>query len=236
MSFLNSAFDSSTIMNTNINLMKKFSPISLSSRGVVANSASGLLLKQQETFSNSNTNISNNNTPTFQRKTPFQSSSIALGGASGLNSTATNNASVIGTNSTSVTNLNNNYACKSQSNLNNVPGKSSISINNHFHKSSSISSKTIDEKTLISQIQTRNLTLNSKAREYCSKTQLYCEAVSRALDISTCKVVPFFSAFLHDLRFIIESVPSVTIMCDKNVQKPIEVSFKINLNSCNIST
>ena len=52
--------------------------------------------------------------------------------------------------------------------------------------------------------------------------------MSRALDINTCKVVPFFGAFLHDLRFIIESVPSVNVTCNKTVQKPIEMVSKLN--------
>ena len=70
MSFLNSAFDSSTIMNTNINCMKKFSPIAYSK---VAASTSGLL-KCPEAFSNSITNIATNNTtPTVQRKIAYQS-------------------------------------------------------------------------------------------------------------------------------------------------------------------
>lgn len=40
--------------------------------------------------------------------------------------------------------------------------------------------------------------------------------------------MPFFGAFLHDLRFIIESVPSVTVTCNKQVQKPIEMVSKLN--------
>ena len=66
---------------------------------------------------------------------------------------------------------------------------------------------------------------NNNNNTYCSKTRMYCEAVSRALDMRTCRVVPFFGTFLHDLRFIIETVPSVAIMCNPIVQKPIEVNI-----------
>ena len=69
----------------------------------------------------------------------------------------------------------------------------------------------------------------SAKKAYCSKTQIYTDAVSRALDIQTCKVVPFFGAFLHDLRYIIETVPSVTVMCNRNIQKPIEVKFSSSI-------
>ncbi|CAF0723640.1 unnamed protein product, partial [Didymodactylos carnosus] len=54
------------------------------------------------------------------------------------------------------------------------------------------------------------------------KTVQYCDAVSRALDIPTCKVVPFFGTFLKDLRSILSSVSSITVLCNKNTQKPIE--------------
>ena len=60
-------------------------------------------------------------------------------------------------------------------------------------------------------------------RTYCSKTLLYCESISRALDISSCKVVPFFGSFLHDFRQILDGVPSQITMCNKNIQKPVEV-------------
>jgi hypothetical protein len=55
------------------------------------------------------------------------------------------------------------------------------------------------------------------------KTPQYCDAVSRALDIPTCKVVPFFGTFLKDLRTILSSVPSIVVLCNRNTQKPIEV-------------
>ena len=55
------------------------------------------------------------------------------------------------------------------------------------------------------------------------KTPQYCDAVSRALDIPTCKVVPFFGTFLKDLRSILSTVPSIVVLCNRNTQKPIEV-------------
>jgi phosphatidylinositol phospholipase C epsilon len=55
------------------------------------------------------------------------------------------------------------------------------------------------------------------------KTPQYCDAVSRALDIPSCKVVPFFGTFLKDLRTILSTVPSIVVLCNRNTQKPIEV-------------
>ncbi len=78
------------------------------------------------------------------------------------------------------------------------------------------------------QVTRTNSETTPNKKSYCSKTQIYCEAISRALDIETCKVIPFFGAFLHDLKFIVESVPSITIMCNKNVQKPIEMVSELN--------
>lgn len=57
------------------------------------------------------------------------------------------------------------------------------------------------------------------------KTPQYCDAVSRALDIPTCKVVPFFGTFLKDLRTILSNVPSIVVLCNRNTQKPIEVNL-----------
>ena len=66
-------------------------------------------------------------------------------------------------------------------------------------------------------------TNSALTRNYCSKTQLYCESISRAIDIPTCNVVPFFGSFLHDFRQILDGVPSQITMCNKNIQKPVEV-------------
>ena len=55
------------------------------------------------------------------------------------------------------------------------------------------------------------------------KTPQYCDAVSRALDIPTCKVVPFFGTFIKDLRTILSGVPSIVVLCNRNTQKPLEV-------------
>ncbi|CAF3686845.1 unnamed protein product [Rotaria sp. Silwood1] len=54
------------------------------------------------------------------------------------------------------------------------------------------------------------------------KTAQYCDALSRALDIPTCKVVPFFGTFLKDLRTILSSVPSIVVLSNRNTQKTIE--------------
>jgi hypothetical protein len=103
-----------------------------------------------------------------------------------------------------------------------LTAKSSISTNHH---GGSVSSKTHDGKVFWLKHKFAAAAASAAAnRAYCSKTQIYCEAISKALDIEDCKVVPFFGAFLHDLRFIIENVPSLAVMCNKNVQKPIEVS------------
>ena len=65
-----------------------------------------------------------------------------------------------------------------------------------------------------------NLPIN---RTDTSKTNIYCKSLSRALDIPSCKVVPFFGSFLQDLRQILDNIPSRIITCNKNIQKPIEV-------------
>lgn len=84
--------------------------------------------------------------------------------------------------------------------------------------------------------QTLAISSSNINRNYSSKTQLYCEAVSRALDIPNCKVVPFFGSFLHDLRQLLETIPSRIMMCNKTIQRPIEVISdnwsKNQLNFC----
>ena len=105
-----------------------------------------------------------------------------------------------------------------------ISSKSSISTGQPG-VGSSISIKNSDGRNLWLQSLASAANASAK-RAYCSKTHIYCEAVSRALDMPTCKVVPFFGSFLHDLRFIIESVPSVTVMCNQIIQKPIEVYLK----------
>ncbi|UJR13521.1 hypothetical protein I4U23_000535 [Adineta vaga] len=59
------------------------------------------------------------------------------------------------------------------------------------------------------------------------KTPQYCDAVSRALDIPTCKVVPFFGTFLKDLRTILSGVPSIVVLCNRNTQKPLETVAEV---------
>ncbi len=92
----------------------------------------------------------------------------------------------------------------------------------------SLSSKAADGRSVWLRHLAAAAASASAKRDYCSKTQIYCEAVSRALDIGTCRVVPFFGAFLHDLRFIVESVPAVSVACEQHVQKPIEMVSKVN--------
>ena len=102
-----------------------------------------------------------------------------------------------------------------------VSSSASASKSSNWLKSLSSTAKTTTEPVAVAACAAES------KKSYCSKTQIYCEAISRALDIGTCKVIPFFGAFLHDLRFIIESVPAITVVCNKNVQKPIEVKEKV---------
>ena len=199
MSFLNSAFDSSTFIRTNYNYIQSFA---------AANAKNHPLYKKASFYNSYKSN-------------------------SGANHPANNNnnraAGSIGGNPISNPSTSQNLLSNSASQnikAGNLLGKSSISTNHHSHYSNnSVSSKTDEGRAL--WLQHIAAASESAKRAYCSKTQIYCEAVSRALDISSCKVVPFFGAFLHDLRYIIESVPSVTVMCNRNVQKPIEVCFDL---------
>ena len=51
----------------------------------------------------------------------------------------------------------------------------------------------------------------------------YREAVGRALDIPTSKVVPFFGGFLRELKAIVNGVPSVIVLPSEENQS-LEVS------------
>lgn len=210
MNFLNSAFDSSTFMRTNNYVQSSLAPMSN------ANTPSHM-----NPINNSNSSYSaNNNSVNVSSNVPMrQAGSFVVGmGLSGNNLSGSNSglANMPASNNPNLISSCNNLL---------ATAKSSISTNHHGHTSGSISSKTIEGRNLWLQHLAAVAANASSKRNYCSKTQIYCEAISRALDIHTCKVVPFFGAFLHDLRFIIESVPSVTIMCNKLVQKPIEVTF-----------
>ena len=201
MHFLNSAFDSSTFIRTNYNYMQTFAA------AAVAQNTNAL---------SSSTNLSNNNATNRTTHLNNPSASICAG--------AKSSSIVIGIGPANSTSNLMNSAQSANIVNNHISSKSSISTN-HLGGGSSISSKTAEGRTLWLQNLAAAAANNvSSKRAYCSKTQMYCEAVSRALDMPTCKVVPFFGAFLHDLRFIIESVPSVTVMCNKNIQKPIEVN------------
>lgn len=214
MDFLNSAFDSSTFIRTNYNYMKSFAAAnanvpSLSrshkshhrpSRNVNNNNNKGSIIKS-DSKTKSNQGNNNNNEP---------NNSEAANNETNANQSNPNQQGFVAQNSVSRPQL----------------SSKSSSIVTNFQPS--ISSRTTDGRTIWLRHLAAAAASASAKREYCSKTQIYCEAVSRALDIGTCRVVPFFGAFLHDLRFIIESVPSVNVTCNRNVQKPIEMVSKLN--------
>lgn len=220
MSFLNSAFDSSTFIRTNYNYMQSFAAAAATSNpaSIIPNGPN------TSSSSNINKNANNHSTSVCAGVGAVATGSIVIG----INNAASTSASNPG-----LANINASYCqnnpnlISSCSNLINT-AKSSISTNHNAGCNGSISSKTAEGRTLWLQHLAAAAATASSKRAYCSRTQIYCEAISRALDIPQCKVVPFFGAFLHDLRFIIESVPSVAIMCNKNIQKPIEMVSELN--------
>jgi len=191
MSFLNTAFDSSTFIRTNYNYLK-----TLESSHSHSNSSSA---KHSHTNSN-------------QKK--LNTSTLNLTGANQAANTALNSSM---SNSTNIASrFNGPVNCNTSMGLiSGASGKPSLASKSHG---------STNENRALWLKHFAAASANAK-KAYCSKTQIYCDAVSRALDIQTCKVVPFFGAFLHDLRNMIETVPSVTIMCNKNIQKPIEVNL-----------
>jgi phosphatidylinositol phospholipase C epsilon len=56
----------------------------------------------------------------------------------------------------------------------------------------------------------------------------YREAVGRALDIPTSKVVPFFGGFLRELKAIVTGVPSVIVLPADDSQS-LEVHLFLSL-------
>ena len=50
-------------------------------------------------------------------------------------------------------------------------------------------------------------------------TPAYRAAISRALAIPGCKVVPFFGGFLRDLRAIFSIVPSVVVLAPEEPEQ-----------------
>lgn len=209
MHFLNSAFDSSTFIRTNHNYMQSFAA------------------------ANANVQSLSRSRKSHRSKTDTKGSVIK--------SEANKSKAGQGTNTNEPNREHNEAAASSeaanQSGPNHQQGLAHSSIRPQLSSKSSsivttfqpsISSRTTDGRTIWLRHLAAAAASASAKREYCSKTQIYCEAVSRALDIATCRVVPFFGAFLHDLRFIIESVPSVSVTCDRNVQKPIEMVSKLN--------
>ncbi|CAF0890793.1 unnamed protein product [Brachionus calyciflorus] len=215
MDFLNTAFDSSTFIKTS-NYMHSFSnviqPSTTTTNTTTNPNQTNNMNKSSSTCSNNLNTLSNNQ---------IKNGSIVIGIG---NLTSGSNTALTNLNLNSPTSPNN--LISSCNNLLST-AKSSISTNHHG-PNSSVSSKTAEGRALwLRHLAAIAANVSSK-RAYCSKTQIYCEAVSRALDIQTCKVVPFFGAFLHDLRFIIESVPSIAITCDKNIQRPIEMVSELN--------
>lgn len=203
MDFLNAAFDSSTFIKTT-SYMQSLS-----------------VCPNQSTFNKSYSTLSNN--PNSNQLVNNKSGSIVIG--IGNLMYGSNNA-LPATNLNS-TNGQNNLITSSNNLLSTA--KSSISTNHHG-ANSSVSSKTAEGRALwLRHLAAIAANVSSK-RAYCSKTQIYSEALSKALDIEKCKVVPFFGAFLHDLRFIIESVPSLIVTCNENTQKPIQKVSELNGN------
>lgn len=247
MQFLNSAFDSSTFIRTNYNYIQSLAALAgatgMGQEGGAGGAGAALALSSASHSANSS--MANLNSSITGMTNAIGGGGGGGGGGAGGSTTGGVKASSFilpGTSSStgiapsqSMANANPNVLSSSNNLL--ATAKSSISTNHHgmtTHASGaingSVSSKTAEGRTLwLQHLATAAANASSK-RNYCSKTQVYCEAVSRALDIHTCKVVPFFGAFLHDLRFIIESVPSIGVMCNTIVQKPIEVLLFILFN------
>jgi hypothetical protein len=205
MSFLNAAFDSSTFVRHNHNYLQ--------ASQALANSSLTSTTARPVSTSNFYTGSSFINRFGTHHSNRHTTGSVVLGMGTAGGAINSHNH-----NSNSTINQGN-----MQSSCNNLitTAKSSICTN---YLSGSMSSKTPEGRALWLQNLSHAAAINAASkRAYCSKTQLYCLALSKSLDMHTTKVVPFFGAFLHDLRFIIESVPSVTIVCNKTVQKPIEV-------------
>ena len=216
MNFLNSAFDSSTFIRTNYNYMQTF--VAANASLLNPNQASHQLDASQINPIN---NTSGNPHHFWQTNNADSNPGHKQGGSVVIGIKNDNSGSNLAQN---MSTNNNNNNTNSSSNINQAPTKSISSIS-HYN---SVSSKTNDGRTIWLKHLASAAASASAKRAYCSKTQIYCEAISRALDIDTCKVVPFFGAFLHDLRFIIESVPAVNVTCNRHVQKPIEMASKLN--------
>lgn len=224
MQFLNSAFDSSTFIRTNYKYIQSIAALAGSGGPDGGPGANLALSSASHSATSSMANLNSSITGMTNAMGPSggggaKASSFILPGTSSSAGIAP---------SQSMANTNTNVLSSSNNLL--ATAKSSISTNHHgvgayggSGINGSVSSKTAEGRTLLLQHLAAAAANASSKRTYCSKTQVYCEAVSRGLDIHTCKVVPFFGAFLHDLRFIIESVPSIAVMCNTMVQKPIEV-------------
>ena len=61
----------------------------------------------------------------------------------------------------------------------------------------------------------------------------YKDAVSAALDIHECNVVPYFGGFLRDIRSVVMSSPSIVVLPPSDEDHSIEV-FNTVFNFCDI--
>jgi hypothetical protein len=220
MRFLNSAFDSSTFMRNY--LMRSLAAQAAAAAASAAAVAAGSIKCKGTTATPIAANASNQGryqTETNQSQSPSQNLGHADTITNGNEPSSPSNALLnsAASNSNAITNASN--AQPQRLSKTSTSGSSAIQQSANT-SSGGMTGKTGDGRALWLK---HLMTAASAKRAYCSKTQIYCEAISRALDITNCKVVPFFGAFLHDLRFVIENVPSITVVCNRSIQKPIEV-------------
>ena len=226
MNFLNTAFDSSTFIRTNYNYLQSFA-----ANNNTLNALGAKLLGANEatTIKNVVTASKKLTTSSFNLANNANTANTTLSATSGLKGNQANSVLPVANSGGAVVNRlngpNNSANLLGPSGADGVVGGRNAgkpSLTKHY-------GSTNENRAL--WLQHLAAASASAKKAYCSKTQIYSDAVSRALDIQTCKVVPFFGAFLHDLRYIIETVPSVTIMCNRNIQKPIEVQKKKYFNT-----
>jgi hypothetical protein len=253
MQFLNSAFDSSTFVRTNYTYVhsslattfndkyqqnqlnqtiskRSASKPSSAKSSIAAKSRHNTLLRQ---FTNRELNVSSLNSSIGAKSIDEMNTNV------NSNNQTSNNNSNTHPNMSSIDNhINSSIALNNIKNTTSLDSSKAISINNSGsfvinRNKSSIS--TNNSNSTRNYLDNRGFLLQSSSnpaerRAFCSKTQMYCEAVSRALDIKKCKVVPFFGAFLHDLKFIIDSVPSLgTFSSSLQDSQKIKVTKNINL-------
>lgn len=205
MQFLNSAFDSSTFIRTNYNYIQSLAALTGAAGLGPEGGGPNATLALSSASHSANSSMANLNSSITGMTNAMGGSTTGGGAAGGVKASSfivpgTSSSTAIAP-SQSMVNPN---ALSSSNNLL-ATAKSSISTNHHgmtTHASGaingSVSSKTAEGRTLWLQHLATAVANASSKRNYCSKTQVYCEAVSRALDIPSCKVVPFFGAFLRD--------------------------------------